>query len=196
MPLKRIAQLLFLLVFTPVTLFAQDAARSFDIKSFQQKTYQKTTSQAAQNSSSPQPSDLRESAVNKEWKIWTQASVIPVTEGSKSFHRFQIQNKAQSLNSEKNFNKNNPLVMFHPDSKNTGLLTGTFKISLVNIPSLNSILKDHQLELLHAFPDINTYFVTSTQESFNLEGLHNALQADQRLNSVHTEILSRVYERK
>ncbi|MCO5114622.1 MAG: hypothetical protein M9899_10685 [Bdellovibrionaceae bacterium] len=167
---------------------AKDFSRVFNNEDFQKRVQKKASHKTVTTATEtlPQSADLKSSQVVPEWKVWTQAQDKRVTVMSESEF------------SENRFHKNQPLTMFHPQTKNVGTLTGNLKlnISKSNQAHLDDVLKTHDLKVLASFPHIDTYYVTPKQDEFDFEQLTNQIKNDSRVNAVTPEVLSRVYERK
>jgi hypothetical protein len=95
----------------------------------------------------------------------------------------------------KNFDKSSPAAVFDPRLKKIGLVTGTLKVVTDEPESMKAALSAHAAEVTQAFPHIQTYFITSRSDVFNLESLYSALRAQASARSVELEILDRQYER-
>lgn len=97
-----------------------------------------------------------------------------------------------------NFNKDTYQVVYDTRLNKAGIVTGQLKVTL-NVGytqnDLLNILKTQNCEVASAFPQINTYFVVSQKQVFNLEALYINLKNNQIIKTIEPEILSKTYEK-
>lgn len=222
-PLYLCCVLLFFIPLSPLWAQESSRTFNFKEfqKRTQSKTLHKTGETLSTQKILPSPQDLQVSLTRSDWNVWTRAGTLPEVTSSttssesstphqdlythsshlktqpviqKSFHKFQIHEQKRSVFSEGHFSLKHPLVMYHPQTQNLGLLTGTLK--LVTSSDIADFLKAYDLKLVHSFKDIHTYYVIPKQELLNLTELVGRLNNDPRLRSVTPEIVSRVYEKR
>lgn len=97
-----------------------------------------------------------------------------------------------------NFNKDTYQVVYDTRLNKAGIVTGQLKVTLnagYTQNDLLNILKTQNCEIASAFPHINTYFVVSQKQVFNLEALYLNLKNNQIIKTIEPEILSKTYEK-
>lgn len=132
------------------------------------------------------------------WDILSQstAEVDLSSSTQNKIGHFKVEND-KAVSNETYFVKSNPIVLLNQRTKNIGVLTGTLEIKLKsNETNINQIVNDYNLALLHSFPHLDTYFVSSKNETFNLEAIFQSLSNDERILSVNLEIIDRSYDKK
>ncbi len=135
------------------------------------------------------------------WKIWPHKKAIApdlknendlplVTVGN-----FIIVESTEENSSMTDFNLNSPVVVFDGRMKKTGIITGTLTVRtlrkdllMADLASLNAAISDE-------FENINTYFVISSEQRFNLELLYLNIKSKSYVEHVELEILSKTYEK-
>lgn len=134
------------------------------------------------------------------WKIWSGVSAYPKSQGAPDENRvgevngYFLVNEGQA-NSSENFDPAKPLVVLRADSNTAGVVTGVFAVILEDGASADFISQTSQLKLVSSFPNIQTYYVTSSEVPFSLKGLHEALREAPEVKEVKMEILDRQYEK-
>jgi hypothetical protein len=96
---------------------------------------------------------------------------------------------------ESSFEPTSPMVVYDARRKIPGVVTGTFVVTLRTASEPSALLKDQRVRVLNSFPEISTYFVTSSQTPFSLTNFKNLLVAKAIVASVEIEVLSRNYEK-
>ncbi|KYG67035.1 hypothetical protein AZI86_08445 [Bdellovibrio bacteriovorus] len=134
------------------------------------------------------------------WKIWSGVSAYPKTQGEPSGNRLGEVNgyflvTEGQVNSAENFDPAKPLVVLRTDLNTAGVVTGMFAVVLEEGASADFLSQSSQLKLVSSFPNIQTYYVTSSEVPFSLKGLQEALREAPEVKEVKMEILDRQYEK-
>jgi hypothetical protein len=133
------------------------------------------------------------------WKIWLHTQVVkkddaPIGQSLAHVSNFSIIESQDNL-SLTEFDANKPIAVFDERLKKPGIITGTLKIQTSDKARLQTDLINYQAQVTDEFYDIETYFVKSTQNIFNLEWLYQNLKNQTYIKSVELEILSKSYDK-
>jgi hypothetical protein len=133
------------------------------------------------------------------WKIWLHTQVVkkddaPIGQTLAHVSNFSII-ESQDNSALTEFDANKPIAVFDERLKKPGLITGTLKIETSDKARLQRDLVNHQAQITDEFDNIETYFVKSTQNIFNLEWLYQNLKNQTYIKSVELEILSKSYDK-
>lgn len=99
-----------------------------------------------------------------------------------------------SHNDIRQFSPSQPLVVLNSRLGIAGVVTGVVTVTLKEGASIEA-LAHIDVQVLNSFPEIRTYYVTSSQEVFDLQSFQEALVSESAVERAHLEILSRQYEK-
>lgn len=134
------------------------------------------------------------------WKIWSGVSAYPKAQGAPSgsslgeVNGYYLVNEGEANTSE-NFYPSKPLVVLRSDSNTAGVVTGVFAVVIEEGASADFLSQSSQLKLVSSFPNIHTYYVTSSEVPFSLKELQDSLREAPEVKEVKMEILDRQYEK-
>ncbi len=94
------------------------------------------------------------------------------------------------------FDKSSPTVVYDSRLQKPGIVTGLIKLKTLQKNLLQSDLIALHASIINSFDDIQTYYVTSDQNHFDLESLFFFLKSKPYLEEIELDILDRDYERK
>lgn len=135
------------------------------------------------------------------WKVWAGVTASPRSQEKPSANVIGEVNGYYLVNdgvdsSSENFDPARPMVVVAQNGTNTaGVVTGTFSVVLEEGASANFLTQSPQIKVVGAFPNIQTYFVTSNAVPFNLKEFKDALSEAPEVKDVQMEILDRQYEK-
>lgn len=154
----------------------------------------------------PRPDELRPETIlrNTPWELWLHTRVQNINDPNHStngtealrLNNFIIRYDKNSSSSLRTFNKNKPLAVFDRRRNQVGILTGTIQVTTNRRDLLETDLGNIEAEISDAFDSIQTYFVVSRADIFDLGGLFHYLRQQSYIDQVELEILSRTYEKK
>ena len=156
---------------------------------------------STQNRPAPQLLIDNDLLTSTSWKIWSHTQVINLADSSSSDKVLsQISNLRviESQNENKNFlefNIANPIAVFNVPQNKPGIITGIIKVQTTQKQQLENDLIQLHAHITHSFDSINYYYVTGTEQFFNLELLYENLKSSPYINHIELEILSRAYEK-
>lgn len=134
------------------------------------------------------------------WKLWTGVSAVVKRNGQPQgkilgeINGYYLVEEA-AANDFKNFYSANPLVVIDTRLDEVGVVTGVFTVVLKEGVSPEVMTQATGLKILNSFPNIRTYFVTSSEEPFNLQSFQDSLKGEASIEDVKMEVLSRQYEK-
>ena len=79
--------------------------------------------------------------------------------------------------------------------KKVGIITGTIKVQTMEKQQLEKDLNQFRAQITDSFDAIHVYFITSTDQIFNLEQLYENLKAQPYIKNIEIEVLNRTYEK-
>ncbi|WP_374077216.1 hypothetical protein [Bdellovibrio bacteriovorus] len=134
------------------------------------------------------------------WKLWTGVRAVLKRNGQPQGKVLGEINgyylvEETAANDFKNFSSSNPLVVIDTRLDEVGVVTGVFTVVLKEGVSPEVITQATGLKILNSFPNIRTYFVTSSEEPFNLQSFQDSLKGEASVEDVKMEVLSRQYEK-
>ncbi|MBV2167521.1 MAG: hypothetical protein KUL82_02330 [Bdellovibrio sp.] len=134
------------------------------------------------------------------WKVWPGVLAISLKEGSslagvlgKVSGYYLV--KDEEVNDVRSFSSHRPLVVVDSRLEIAGVVTGVFSVVLKEGVSSDFLKNASGLKIVHEFPEIRTYYVTSLHEPFDLTAFQESLKAQPEIEKVQIEILSRQYEK-
>lgn len=139
--------------------------------------------------------------LSTSWKIWPNTQVIGIDHKSDSDAVLtQISNllviESQSENADlTEFNLASPVVVYNSRLKKAGVITGALRIQTTQKGLLEQDLNNFNARITDSFENINTYFITSTDQIFNLELLYLNLKAKPYVKFIELDVISRSYEK-
>ncbi len=134
------------------------------------------------------------------WKIWPGVQAISSKGTAPSSGILAKVNgyylvKTEEVNDFRSFSSQRPLVVVDSRLEIAGVVTGVFSVVLKEGVSSDLLKNASGLKIVNEFPDIRTYYVTSSYEPFDLQTFQEALKAEAEIEQVRIEILSRQYEK-
>ncbi len=132
-----------------------------------------------------------------QWKIWPAVKVVKSNEKSESN---QISNLSIVPSEEfqpdiNRFDIKEPIVIYNERLKRPGIITGTIKLETEDRVELEKELSNLRAHISQAFEPIQTYFIESSDQTFDLENLYLKLKQLPKVHNVELEILSKNYEK-
>lgn len=140
--------------------------------------------------------------IGTNWKVWpgTRAILTPQLSAADSvlaeLSRFSIVEFPNAEASLDQFDRNVPPVVYDARLKRAGIVTGLLKVETDRKDLLEESLPNLNSYISNSFENIQTYFVTSRQDVFDLESLFKNLKSQQYVKSIELDILDRNYEKK
>lgn len=138
----------------------------------------------------------------KSWKLWSHTRVIkrdaddPNTEFLARVNNFLIVSEPKrQLSDLKNFDVQNPIAVYDERALRAGIITGVIKVSTQDVATLESDLTLMHAHITSSFDSIHLYFISSTDQTFDLQNLYDSLKAKSYITKIDLEILSRPYEK-
>lgn len=134
------------------------------------------------------------------WKLWMGVSAVLKRNGQPQgkvlgeINGYYLVEEV-AANDFKNFSSASPLVVIDARLDEVGVVTGVFTVVLKEGVSPEVITQATGLKILNSFPNIRTYFVTSSEEPFNLQSFQDSLKGEVSIEDVKMEVLSRQYEK-
>jgi hypothetical protein len=154
----------------------------------------------------PSQSELKEieiSDIKDNWKLWRNKRAVSPNELSnqESSQKSQGQNVGHFLlldSAENNhrlndFSLQEPWVVFNERLNSVGVLTGTISLHLQSPEQWKTIEEQFGLKLIHAFPEVGLYLVTSQKDRFDLQTTYEMLKSNPQVHKAELEIVSRQY---
>jgi hypothetical protein len=150
------------------------------------------------------PEDLMSDEILNEtpWKIWSHVESVVKADYAPSqvilseiTNRYIIQSNDENANLSE-FKKSKLTVLYNSRLKKAGLLSGQIKIVTNRKDLLEQKLKSLNASIVNSFETIQTYFVTSLDESFDLRFLFLNLKEQPFTNSIELDVIDRTYEKK
>jgi hypothetical protein len=149
------------------------------------------------------PSELIESDLfkNTSWKIGKFTKAVNSEQKNSSdrivgkFNNLFIVYDDRFSSDLSQFDSKNLIVVFDSRLKKIGVITGQVKVETDNRSQLEADLRSSNAAIVDSFEDIQTYFVSSQQAIFSLEGLYLFLKQKPYLNNVEIDVSDRVYEK-
>ncbi|MEK2644026.1 hypothetical protein [Bdellovibrio sp. BCCA] len=139
---------------------------------------------------------------DSRWKLWNGVSAVSKSAGRKpqgnilgEVNGYYLVEEEAAVNDFKNFSSAHPLVVMDSRLDEVGVVTGVFTVTLKEGVSPDILTQASGLKVLNSFPNIRTYFVTSSQEPFDLQSFQDALKGEASVEEVKMEVLSRQYEK-
>jgi len=138
------------------------------------------------------------------WQLWLKTRADFLNENSEAapgpeltrLNNYIIVADNSNIPDLTEFHKMNPQVVYDQRRKQVGILTGTIRINTDRRDLLEKDLATAQAEITDAFDTIETYFIQSTNDVFDLQSLYLFLRQQSYIKNVELEILSRTYEKK
>lgn len=134
------------------------------------------------------------------WKLWPDVTAVPKKHGAPQgqvlgeVNGFYIVKKSSETD-VKNFSSDHPIVVVDSRLNEVGVVTGVFSVVLKEGTSADQLQRISGLKVLNSFPHIRTYFVTASEEPFNLQDLQDFLKQESFAENIEMEVLSRQYEK-
>ncbi|MBC7740696.1 MAG: hypothetical protein H7061_00765 [Bdellovibrionaceae bacterium] len=179
-----------------------DSDGQFKFKSALKNAHKNQRSPSAQFR--PSAASLNESPYldSARWKIWKNVKAISaealtgdeVIVGEVN-HLFLIQHPPAQVTNLAQFDRDEPVVVYDGRLRKAGLISGVIKIETSNRAMLESDLGKLQAKVFDAFDNIETYFVSSQNNRFNLEELFKFLKSRPYVKSAELEIIGTTYEK-
>ncbi|MGZ3772898.1 MAG: hypothetical protein ACXVCN_04275 [Bdellovibrio sp.] len=139
---------------------------------------------------------------NTPWKIWLGVRAFSKKNGkpeSKILGEvngfYLVEDSTMTMNNIKSFSPTQLTVVIDSRRNAVGVLTGVFSIILKEGISSEILTQLPDVKIINSFPKIRTYYVTSTNEPFDLQTFQGKLKQMPDIESVQPEILSRQYEK-
>ncbi len=139
---------------------------------------------------------------NTKWKLWSTARAMLAEQTASADVIIQKMGRYNIIETDhaeidfKSFDKSNLAVVYDPRLRRVGLVTGTIKIVTLQKEELAKALIGMQAEITNSFDDINTYYISSTKNLFDLENLYFSLKAQSFVQNIELDISERTYEKK
>lgn len=138
------------------------------------------------------------------WQLWLKTRADFLNENSASapgseitrLNNYTIVADDSNISDLSEFHKTTPQVVYDQRRKQVGILTGTIRVNTDRRDLLEKDLATVQAEISDAFDAIETYFIQSTHDVFDLQNLYLFLRQQSYIKNVELEILSRTYEKK
>lgn len=167
---------------------------------------QQTRALARAAQTPPAPSQLRTHPIfrNTRWQLWPQTSVQNLNDLARSnteneiarLNNFIIVYDKENFPNLTEFSKKNPQAVYDRRRNQVGILTGTIRVTTSRRDLLEANLNTVSAEISDAFDAIQTYFIVSQVDTFDLQSLFNFLSQQSHIQNIELEILSRTYEKK
>ncbi|MGZ3768786.1 MAG: hypothetical protein ACXVCP_02845 [Bdellovibrio sp.] len=135
------------------------------------------------------------------WEIWSGVTAVHKKNGQpkekilsevNGFYLVQADNATSDVH---NFSASNPLVVVDRRLNIAGVLTGVFSVTLKEGVSVEALAQTDGIKVLDSFPATRTYFITSSNDPFDLQLFYDFLKSTPDVENFHPEVLSRHYEK-
>lgn len=156
---------------------------------------------SGQTGSSPKLLVENQLLKSTRWKIWQQTQVINIQNRSatdkilaqvSNLLIIESQNENLSLTE---FNSSFPVAAYNERLKKAGVITGTIKIETLEKEQLENDLNRLRAHITDSFEPIHTYFITGSDQIFDLELLYETLKSYPYIKKIELEILDKNYEK-
>lgn len=132
------------------------------------------------------------------WKLWSGAIALRKQQGAPDRILGEVNGfylaETEVESDPHHFSPSSPLVVVNTRRSVVGVLTGVFGVKLKDGYG-EDVLTQKGLKIVGSYPQISTYYVTSSEDPFDLVSLQNSLKNDPAVSTVEIEILSRQYEK-
>lgn len=137
---------------------------------------------------------------DSRWKVWKGVSAFPKgqqpVEGRLigEISGYTLVETQQDIDAHK-FQQAAPIVVVDSRLGTVGVVTGILSVVLKEGIGIESLIENSNLVLRDSQPQIRTYFVTASEEPFDLVALIEFLKSHSAVDRAQLEILSRQYEK-
>jgi ABC-type Na+ efflux pump permease subunit len=140
--------------------------------------------------------------IANKWKLWLHTKIISSESKTTETAIGQISNLIVIRDNDANaadlkqFSLQNPVAVFNERLQRPGIITGLVKIETSQRELLENDLLTERARITNSFEPIQTYFITGTDEVFNLEQLYTNLKSKPYIKNIELDVLSRSYGKK
>lgn len=134
------------------------------------------------------------------WKVWEGMTAYPMSAGVRKdavgeVSGFYLVPQTGLRVDERAYFNTQPMIVYNERKGLAGVVTGSIQITLREGVALDPLLETFDLKVVGELPEIRAYFVTSSQQPYDLFSLKDRLGSEPGISDVRLEILSRQYEK-